>query len=222
MLSSADQDYIKAIYSLQTEGGPVTTSSLAALLGVTSASVSGMLAKLSRAGMVRHNRYRGVRLTERGRLAALKVLRRHRLIELFLVETLGLPWDKVHQEAENLEHVISDQLEQRMDELLGHPEFDPHGAPIPSLSGLIADSGDVRLGEAKPPCRGRISRVSDSDPELLRYLSRLGLVPGANVTLHEVLGFDGTVVVQVGKRRHHVSPAVAASVWITEHEGGKG
>ncbi|MBU0985315.1 MAG: metal-dependent transcriptional regulator [candidate division Zixibacteria bacterium] len=214
MLTTADQNYIKAIYRLQLGNEAVSTSALAAALGVTPASVSGMLRKLSRSNVLIHQRYKGVRLTARGRLAALQVIRRHRLIELFLVEILGLPWDSVHKEAERLEHVVSDEILERMDVLLGHPAVDPHGAPIPSHNGRIASHAGVRLAELDAGARGTVSEVADHDPDLLRYLSDIRLTPGAEVAVIDRLPFDGTVVITVSGRQQHVSAGVASAVWI--------
>ena len=216
MLSSADQDYIKAVYTLQAESDTVTTSALAAHLEVTAASVSGMLKKLGEAGLVDHNRYKGVRLTRKGQRAALKVIRRHRLVELFLVEILAVPWDHVHHEAEKLEHVISDDVENRIDKLLGYPEFDPHGAPIPSSDGSVAQSDGISLGNLASGEKATVVRVSDGNSDLLKYLMQVGLVPGATIVLQEILPFDGMVKIEIEGRRHNISREVAAAVWVKE------
>ncbi len=218
MLTTSDQDYVKAIYKLQQENDIVSTTSLAASLGITPASVSGMLRKLSRAKMLVHRPYKGVRLTEKGRRAALQVVRRHRLIELFLVETLGLPWDDVHEEAERLEHAISDDVLDRIDVLLGHPDSDPHGAPIPSPTGDIADRNTTRLADLEVGQRGKVCEVSDDDSSLLRHLAEIGLTPGSSVRVDARFSFDGTLEVTVGREQHHVSAAVASSVRIIRSE----
>jgi len=218
MISAADQDYIKAIYKLQQAVGDVPTSSLAAALGVTAASVSGMLKKLSQARLVTHRHYRGVRLTEKGRHSALEVLRRHRLIELFLVEILGMQWDSVHQEAEKLEHAVSDAVLARMDEVLGFPERDPHGSSIPSPEGQPAGKRGIRLDQVPAGRNGIVCEVSDEDPDMLRHLSKIGLVPGTKVSVSEVLTIDGTIMIRCGKRKHGISPKVATAVWINGDE----
>ncbi len=214
MLTAADQNYVKAIYRLQSHGRPVSTSSLADSLGVTPASVSGMLRKLSRAKMVSHHRYKGVHLTRRGRRAALDVLRRHRLMELFLVEILGFSWDHVHQEAERLEHAVSDEVLARIDELLGFPRFDPHGSPIPSSQGELNDSRGTRLDRMESGQRGTICEVRDDEPLILQHLSKIGLIPRARVLIREVLPFDGSVVVQIAGRKHSVSAKLASALWV--------
>ena len=214
MLTAADQDYVKAVFRLQSLGRTVSTSSLASLLGVTPASVSGMLRKLSRSKLLVHRRYRGARLTARGRRAAIEIIRRHRLVELFLVEVLKLPWDIVHEEAEKLEHAISDSVLDRIDELLGYPEFDPHGAPIPPSGGSFVDVRGTRLDRIEPGLVGRVCQVGDDDPAILRYLSETGLVPGAKVCIRDRLAFDGTVVLEVSGQRFNISPKVASAVWI--------
>jgi len=218
MTTVADQDYIKAIYRLEGEQRAVSTSSLAAILGVRPASVSGMLRKLNQIRMVNLQRYKGVRLTDRGRRTALKVVRRHRLIELFLVEILGLTWDRVHEEADRLEHAISDQVLARMDELLGFPRFCPHGSPIPTSDGDLSHLPGVRLGQWPIGRVARVCEVDDRDPELLQHLSRIGLVPGAKFRVGNVLPFDGTLVLQIGRQTHHISPKVASAVRVDADE----
>ena len=218
MITAADQDYIKMIYKLQEQNGDVSTSSLAAALGVTAASVSGMLKKLSREKMVTHRHYRGVRLTEKGRRSALEVLRRHRLIELFLVEILAMPWDKVHQEAEQLEHAVSDEVLAQIDKLLGYPGHDPHGAPIPSSKGKLKKVPRVRLDRLPVGHRVTVGEVSDEDPEMLQYLSKIGLIPGVRVLVSEILAFDGTRVLRCGRRKFSISSKVASAVWVQEDE----
>jgi DtxR family Mn-dependent transcriptional regulator len=178
------QDYAKAVYALERRRrGAVSTNDLAERLGVTAGSVSAMMRKLAELGLVEHEPYRGVRLTERGRRVALEVLRHHRLIELYLAEELGMPWDRVHAEAEVLEHVISEDLEQLISARLGDPTVDPHGDPIPSPA-FEVDEGQTRsLNDLEPGATGRFVRVSDSDPEMLRYLSQQGVALGARVEL---------------------------------------
>src|SRR3954447_14456476 len=166
MFSSAVEDYAKAIYALQRGEGAVSTTALAERLGVTAASASGMVRKIDEHGLVTHVPYRGVRLTDEGTRLALEVLRHHRLLELYLAESLGVPWDRVHAEAEVLEHVLSEELEGLIAAKLGDPTHDPHGDPIPSAE-LVIDEGDtVSLGSLEPGARGRLTRISDHDPEM--------------------------------------------------------
>jgi DtxR family Mn-dependent transcriptional regulator len=212
MISVADQDYIKVIYKLQQSSGDVTTSALAKELGITAASVSGMLKKLSNAKLVTHRHYRGVRLTTRGERSAKIVMRRHRLIELFLVKVLGMSWDMVHQEAEVLEHAVSDEVIVRMDEMLGFPQRDPHGSPIPSSTGELAPQTTVRLDQIESGSQGVVSEITDDDAGLLRHLSKLGLVPGTRIRVNQVLAIDGTRVLQRGKKEISVSPKVASAI----------
>src|SRR5579872_5676680 len=175
-VSASVQDYAKAVYALEARAGaPVSTNDLAARLGVTPGSVSGMLRKLADLGMVEHEPYRGVRLTDHGRAVALEVLRHHRLLELFLAEELGMPWDRVHAEAEVLEHVLSEDLERLIAARLGDPAVDPHGDPIPTAAFEIDERPTHSLDLLGPGDAGRLVRVSDSDPEMLRYLAQQGI-----------------------------------------------
>src|SRR5437763_9936017 len=180
-LTAAVQDYAKAIYTLETRDGTVSTTALAERLDVRPASVSGMLRKLAVLGLVEHERYHGVHLTERGRLVALEVIRHHRLLELFLVESLGMSWDEVHAEAEVLEHVLSEELEELIAAKLGDPAFDPHGDPIPSRELTVPADESRSLYALDPGECGTFVRVSDSDPAMLRFLSERGIAPGAAV-----------------------------------------
>src|SRR5437588_8137502 len=169
-ISAPIQDYAKAVYALEErKGGAVSTNDLAERLGLTPGSVSAMIRKLSELGLVEHEPYRGVRLTERGREVALEVLRHHRLIELFLAEELGMSWDRVHAEAEVLEHVLSEDLEQLIASRLGNPTVDPHGDPIPSTRFEIHDRPTRSLDEMQPGAAATFVRVSDSEPAMLRY-----------------------------------------------------
>jgi DtxR family transcriptional regulator, Mn-dependent transcriptional regulator len=200
-VSAHVQDYAKAVYALESrEGAPVTTTELAERLGVTPGSVSGMLRKLSGLGLVEHEPYRGVRLTITGRRVALEVLRHHRLIELFLARELGMPWDRVHAEAEVLEHVLSEDLERLIADRLGDPAVDPHGDPIPSAAFEI-DEGQTRsLQELPAGATGRFVRVSDSDPEMLRYLAEQGIALGQRLEVTGRQPFGGPVFARFGER----------------------
>lgn len=217
-LSSSVEDYVKAIYSLgeYDEVSPVTTTALAGQLEVSASSVSGMVRRLGEMGLVEHVPYRGVRLTGDGRTRALGVVRRHRLLELFLVRTLGVPWDEVHAEADALEHAISPRLERRIAELLGDPSHDPHGDPIPTSDGHLPDAGTESLGEAVPGTIGILARVSDHDPEMLRYLATLSIHIGDRIEVADRQPFGGPLSVLVGDRprvrEHALGRELAASM----------
>ncbi|HWV87996.1 MAG TPA: metal-dependent transcriptional regulator [Capillimicrobium sp.] len=199
-MSSAVEDYAKAIYALETrgEGAAVSTNAIAERLGVTAASASNMVKKLDTLGLVRHVPYRGVQLTPEGVKVALEVIRHHRLLELYLAETLGVPWDRVHDEAEVLEHVLSEELEELIAAKLGHPTHDPHGDPIPSRDLEIEEGSSTMLQELEPGTSGVFVRVSDSDPEMLRYLAERGIRPGATFTVVDKQPFDGPVFARFG------------------------
>ncbi len=197
--SEAIEDYAKAIYSLARQGdGTAGTNALAERLGVTPASVSAMVKKLDERGLVRHVRYKGVALTPAGERVALEVMRHHRLLETYLAEHLGVPWDRVHQEAETLEHVLSEYLEGRIAAKLGHPTRDPHGDPIPSASLEMEEDESSRLSDLEPGDRGRFVRVSDSDPAMLRYLDERGVALGDELEVLERQPFDGPLTVRFG------------------------
>ena len=209
------QDYAKAVYALQTRGGSaVSTNDLAARLGVTPGSVSGMVRKLTDVGIVEHEPYHGVRLTEEGRRVALEVLRHHRLLELFLAQELGMPWDRVHAEAEVLEHVLSEELEQLIAARLGHPAVDPHGDPIPTAELEIDERPTRSLDELPVGAAGRFVRVSDSDPEMLRYLAEQGIALDARLEVVERQPFGGPVFVRFGERQHPIGGQLARAMRI--------
>jgi DtxR family Mn-dependent transcriptional regulator len=214
MPSESVQDYLKAIWKLQRDG-PATTSALAAELGVTPASATAMVKKLAGLGLVEHERYRGVRLTPSGERAALEVIRHHRLLELYLMKALGLGWDEVHAEAERLEHYLSEDLESRIDAALGHPTHDPHGDPIPTAElELVADESRW-LTEVADGTEAVVSRVPDGDPELLRYLASLGIVPDQPIVLVGRAPFDGPVTIEIGGARHAIGLAVADQIRVS-------
>ena len=218
-LSASVQDYAKAVYALEARSGlPVSTNDLAARLGVTPASVSGMVRKLTEVGIVEHEPYHGVRLTEQGRRVALEVLRHHRMLELFLAQELGMPWDRVHAEAEVLEHVLSEELEELIAARLGNPLVDPHGDPIPTAQ-LEIDEGQTRsLDELAVGAAGRFVRVSDSDPEMLRYLAEQGIALGDRLELVERQPFGGPVFVRFGEREHPLGGGLARAMRIELEE----
>jgi len=216
VVSEAIEDYAKAIYALErkSESGAVNTNALAERLGVTAASASAMVKKLAERGLVEHEPYHGVRLTADGRRVALEVMRHHRLLELYLVEQLGVPWDRVHEEAEALEHVISEDLEARIAAKLGNPTHDPHGDPIPSAD-LSIDEGDTRsLATLAPGDRGVFVRVSDADPAMLRYLDERGVQLGDRVEVLDVQPFGGPITARIGDTEQVLGGTLAAAMRI--------
>src|ERR1700751_4323005 len=197
--SQAVQDYAKAIYALELrDGEAVSTNPLPARLGVTPASASGMVKRLGELGLVEHQPYRGVSLTEDGRRLALEVIRHHRLLELYLVQTLRGPWDRGHQEAEVLDHVLSEELEELIAAKLGDPTHDPHGDPIPTRELTIEEGTTQTLQSLEPGARGTFVRVSASDPEMLRFLAERGIAPGDRLEVIEKQPFDGPLFVRFG------------------------
>jgi DtxR family Mn-dependent transcriptional regulator len=215
--SEAVEDYAKAIYALQSRHGgePVSTNDLAERLGVTAASASAMVKKLAELGLVDHVPYRGTSLTPDGQRLALEVLRHHRLLELYLAEHLGVPWDRVHEEAEKLEHVLSEYLESQIAAKLGDPKVDPHGDPIPSAS-LSIDEGDTRsLADLTPGDTGRFMRVSDSDPEMLRYLHDRGIGIGDSLEVLDRQPFEGPLTVRFGDDLHVLGGALARAMRVS-------
>ncbi len=220
MLSQAMQDYLKAIYKLQEQGGVVSTSALAEAMEVTAASATGMVKKLAALKLARHNPYQGVVLTKAGQKMALEVIRHHRLLELYLAEALGYTWDKVHEEAERLEHVISEEFEEKIFEALGRPIRDPHGDPIPAKDGTVVAAEHDRLSDLEPGATGVIRQVSDSNAEMLRYLGTRGLVPDAAVEVLDKAPFNGPVTVKTGETSHVLGRDLAQQIRVeTRPEG---
>jgi DtxR family Mn-dependent transcriptional regulator len=219
MHSQAIEDYLRAIYELQCAEGQVGTTLLADRLGVTPASATGMIKKLAEMKLLVHEPYQGVKLTKSGQKVALEVVRHHRLIERFLSEALGVPWDRVHEEAHKIEHAISEDIEERMDTVLGHPTTDPHGSPIPRLDGTIDESANTRLAELAPGQSAVVAEVSDHDSALLRYLGELGLYPQSEVAVMAVAPLDGLMTVRVGNKQHALSHAVANEVLVADVKG---
>ncbi len=207
-VSASVEDYAKAVYALEQRYGVASTNALAERLGVSAPAVSAMVKKLAAIGYVSHDRYRGVRLTEEGRRVALEVIRHHRLLETYLVEELGVPWDRVHAEAEVLEHVLSEGLEERIAAKLGEPTHDPHGDPIPAADGTLVEPPTVALASLAAGERGTFVRVSDSDPKLLRELAETGIRPGGEI---ELVGLAPTRVLP-GGAVHRLRPALARAM----------
>ena len=196
-ITPAIEDYLKAIYTLQQQGGAVTTSLLGEQRGSRPASVTGMVKKLAEMNLVQHTPYQGVLLTNAGERIALEVIRHHRLLELYLVEALGYSWDEVHDEAERLEHHISEKLEARIAAHLGHPAYDPHGDPIPAIDGALPAGGTCFLADLPVATAARVVRVRDQDADRLRYLADLGLIPGADVLIVASAPFDGPLTLRL-------------------------
>lgn len=208
--TEAVEDYAKAIYGLQRhEQAPVSTSALAERLGVAPSSVTAMLKRLDELGLVRYEPYHGVTLTAAGERVALEVIRHHRLIEAFLADALEMPWDRVHDEAEVLEHYISEDLERRIADKLGNPELDPHGDPIPTPELAMAADRTMALGELEAGAVAVFARVSDSDPRLLRYLAERGIRPGVALRVTDVQPFGGPVFVEVDGQEHALGGELA-------------
>jgi DtxR family transcriptional regulator, Mn-dependent transcriptional regulator len=219
-ISAAVEDYAKTIYALQVEtDGPVTNNALAERLGVSAASASNMVKKLVGLGLVEHVRYRGVELTPAGRRVALEVLRHHRLLELYLAESLGVPWDRVHDEAEVLEHHISEELEELIAKALGNPTHDPHGDPIPTRELEMIEEPACTLDSLEPGAHGRFTRISDHDPEMLRYLADRGIAPGDDFEVVDKQPFGGPLFVRFGGDEHVVGGLLAAAMRVEVHEG---
>lgn len=214
MPSESVQDYLKAIWKLENENR-ATTSALATELAVTPASSTAMVKKLAEMGLVEHERYRGIRLTPSGERAALEVVRHHRLLELYLMKALGLGWDQVHAEAERLEHYLSEELESRIDAALGYPTHDPHGDPIPTPELVLVPEEGRWLSDVADGTEAVIRRVPDGDPELLRYLASLGIVPDQAVVLVGRAPFEGPVTVEIGGLRHAIGLALAGRIEVT-------
>ena len=217
-LSAPVEDYLKAIYDLERDAHPAATNDIAERLAVSPASVSGMMRRLAEQGLITHEPYRGVRLTQDGRRAALRTLRRHRILECYLTEVLGYPWDRVHDEAERLEHAASEELIERMADALGDPLHDPHGAPIPSREGVVEETTRRTIADAVSGERLRVRQVMDEDGERLRYLAELGIRPGSIIRILDRAPFEGPITLWVdnsaGGVTRAVGPALAAQVFV--------
>ena len=246
-LSAPVEDYLKAIYEIESadesgasqrsEGSVAGTNEIAQALGFAPASVTGMLRRLAEQGLITYERYRGVRLTDAGRRAALRTIRRHRVIEAYLTNALGYPWDRVHAEAERLEHAASDELIDRMVSAIGEPATDPHGAPIPTREGTLDIRRLTSLSDVDVGARVRVRQVGDRDPERLRYLAELGIVPGAEVSVVVRAPFGGPITLRVGgtgqsgkrslrgagegETERVIGPSLAAAVLVAAIEEGR-
>jgi len=215
-LTDAVEDYLKAIYELTLEESPATTNQVAERMGVTPASVTGMLKRLAAADppLLDYHRHHGATLTEAGRRVALEIIRHHRLLELFLHETLGYTWDEVHAEADRLEHVISEDFEERIAQALGDPQHDPHGDPIPTRELDLPPRSETRLYELRIGQQAIIQRVKNDDPELLRYMQNIGLVPQARLKVLERSSFDDNLTLQIEDRVLVLGPRVTREIFV--------
>ena len=215
-LSEAMGDYLKRIYMTEQDKIKVSTSVLAAQLHITPASVSGMIKKLSKLNFIRYTPYYGVRLSNRGRKIALKLIRHHRLIELYLSKILGLSWDKVHEEAERWEHILSEDVEARMDAVLGYPNRDPHGAPIPTVNGIMNVESGSCLVDIEPGKTVEIIEVSDHNPDLLRYLSKIKLSLKDKLHIVQVAPFKGPLTISIDNQELILGHQVAHHIFVHE------
>lgn len=214
MANKTTEDYLKTIFWLSRLPGKVNTSAIAEGLKISSASVTDMLKRLSQNGYITYTPYYGVRLTKKGDKTALRVIRRHRLLELFLVEALGYSWDNVHDEAERLEHVVSEELESRIDAFLGNPRYDPHGDPIPSDEGVMEELEYCRLSDLNPGERGIVAQVVDSK-KLLQFMKKMDLALQSRVMIKEKESFDDSMTVRVdGKKEHFLSREVTQQIFV--------
>jgi DtxR family Mn-dependent transcriptional regulator len=213
-LTGPVEDYLKTIYELTAREGVASTNDVAQALDVAPASVTGMIRRLAAQGLLDHVPYRGVQLTQAGRRAALSTIRRHRIIETYLTRVLGYPWDKVHNEAERLEHAASDELVECLSAAMDHPTADPHGAPIPTRDGVVDERSHLSLADLPTGKRARMVLVSDKNPELLRYLAEIALQPGVEVTVLDRAPFDGPITLQLGDKQSVVGSQLARQVHV--------
>ncbi|HUX21574.1 MAG TPA: metal-dependent transcriptional regulator [Spirochaetia bacterium] len=218
MTTETDENYLKEIFMLELDHDHATTTLLADRLGFSAATVTGQLKKLASLSLVAYSPYRGATLTEAGRAIALETIRHHRLLETYLAQALGVPWDRVHVEAERLEHVISEYLEDRIDEMLDHPVVDPHGSPIPSREGTMQEHGQVRLTDLGTGERAEIIEVNDRDPRLLERLDELGLRLGTRLRVSAIEPLDGLITVEVGNERHTLGQTSARQITVRIEE----
>lgn len=218
MLTQAAEDYLKSIYKLQEKGGKVSTGILADYLNVKPASVTGMMKKLKSMNLVKHERYQGVTLTDAGMVIALEIIRHHRLLELYLFKALGVPWDGVHEEAEKLEHVISEDVEARMDEFLGYPTTDPHGSPIPDKNGVVLKTPSIPMTDLKNGQSCVVAEVNDSDSALLRHLGSFNLYPGTAFRVIEVAPFEGPFTIDIAGQQAVIGREVAKHIFVNNVE----
>ena len=219
MLTHAAEDYLKSIYKLQEKVGKVSTGILAEYLNVKPASATGMIKKLKTMKLVSHERYQGVTLTDAGKTIALEIIRHHRLLELYLFKALGVPWDGVHEEAEKLEHVISEDVEARMDEILGYPTTDPHGAPIPDKNGVVLKTPSIPMTDLRTGQSCVVAEVNDDDSALLRHLGGFNLYPGTAFRVIEVAPFEGPFTIDIAGQQAVIGREVAKHIFVDKVQG---
>ena len=217
-LSQSVEDYLKVIYQLETEGPGATTNNIAEMMEVSSASVTNMLKRLARLNLIEHTSYKGAKLTEAGCKIALEILRHHRLLELYLKEIMGYGWDEVHEEAEKLEHHISEQFEDKIAELLNYPTHDPHGDPIPTKDGIMPKMALLPLTDASINNQYIIGRVRDQEPELLRYFEKIGVIPGVQIRIIDKAPFNGPILVKLEDVEKTIGFNIAEQVYLVEQE----
>ena len=213
-LSQALEDYLKVIYVLEADGEKATTTAIAQALDVSNASVTNMFKKLAGMKLIVHESYKGAVLSPAGKKVALEILRHHRLLELYLKEVMGYSWDEVHDEAEKLEHHISEQFEDRIAELLDHPTYDPHGDPIPTKDGIMPEKATLALNEAEIKTLYMVGRVRDQNPELLRYLEQQGVLPGVELTIIEKAPFDGPINLKIDGEVISLGFSIAQNIFL--------
>jgi len=214
MPSVSVENYLKNIYELEAAEKKVTTTLLAAKLRISPASVTDMVKKLSKKGFLRYVPYKGVEVTEKGKRSALKIIRKHRLWEMFLVEVLHFSWDKIHEEAEEFEHIMSERMEEKIDEVLGYPKVDPHGDPIPQKDGTIKKMNLQPLGEAEEGATVRVLRVNDSNPEMLQYASSIGLSLNKRIVVKQKNRFDNSMIIKIGAKETVISSVLAHNIFV--------
>lgn len=217
-LSLTEQNYIKVIYELSVNNNSnILTSDIANAVNIRSASATDMLGKLADKKLVEYEKYYGARLTEKGKSAALNIVRKHRLWEVFLTEKLGFGWDEVHEMAEELEHATSDELSDRLENFLGHPKTDPHGEPIPNKKGELDKLKLFSLSTIRPNMEVELKRISDETPSFLQYLQKNNLVPGVNLIIHNLNDFDESMDIVInGKNSLHISNQAATHLWVAK------
>jgi DtxR family Mn-dependent transcriptional regulator len=214
-MSVTADDLLKALFSAEIKGEKVAGTDLSELLGITPSGVTRLALKLAGEGMIEYQRYQGIELTRKGREAAAMLIRKHRLWEMFLFKVLKMPWEEVHTEAELLEHQTTDQMVERLDDFLGHPQYDPHGQPIPDRNGKVPSSkGQLRLSEVEPGKSYTVTRVSDRSQALINYFADIGLTLHARITVLDKIGMDGSLIVSVKNNKTIVSPAMAKNIFV--------
>jgi|SRR5690554_527914 len=219
MQNISKEDYLSAIFKYREKDGTIKANQIAEKLSISNAAVTDMLKKLAKDGLVNYKRYQGIRLTEDGEEYAKNMVRRHRIWEVFLHQVVGMPWDKVHEEAHNLEHSASDELIDRMEEMLDFPSFDPHGDPIPSKEGILPEQKkNMPLSLLKQNAKAKVVRVNDFDDGFLNYISKIGIELGKEIYIKEILEFDHSMIVRVDGKETNISSKLAANIFVEEEK----